>query len=122
MEKSYMCEVQTDEQVYRVLLTKESRKEWDKIDHSIQKLFRKKLSSIVLNPIVINNRLHGKLSNCYKIKFKRPGYRLVYEVRSQTIVLIVWAVDKRDDDKVYDSAISRLREISEEECSEMSLE
>ena len=117
-----MCEVQTDEQVYRVLLTKESRKEWDKIDHSIQKLFRKKLSSIVLNPIVINNRLLGKLSNCYKIKFKRPGYRLVYEVRTQTIVLIVWAVDKRDDYKVYDIAISRLREISEEECSEMSLE
>lgn len=117
-----MCEVQEDEQVFRVFLTKESLKEWDKIDHSIQKIFRKKLSSIVLNPIIINNRLRGKLSNCYKIKLKRAGYRLVYEVRSQTIVLIVWAVDKRNDDKVYDSAISRLREISEEECTEMSLE
>lgn len=117
-----MYDAQKDEQAYKVLLTKESLKEWDKIDHSIQRVFRKKLSSVVLNPIIVNNRLRGKLSNCYKIKLKRAGYRLVYEVRSQTIVLIVWAVDKRDDDRVYDSAISRLREISLEECVEMSLE
>jgi mRNA interferase RelE/StbE len=116
-----MCEAQECEQVYKVLLTKESLKEWNKIDHSIQRLFQRKLSSIVLNPVVVNNRLRGKLSNCYKIKLKRAGYRLVYEVRCQTIVLIVWAVDKRDDEKVYDSAISRLREISLEDCTEMSL-
>lgn len=117
-----MCEVQKDEQVYRVLLTKESLKEWDKIDHSIQRLFKRKLSSLVLDPVIVNNRLRGKLSNCYKIKLKRAGYRLVYEVRSQTIVLLVWAVDKRDDEKVYNSAISRLREISIGECTEMLLE
>lgn len=116
-----MCETQEDGQVYRVLLTKESLKEWNKIDHSIQRLFQRKLSSVLLNPISVNNRLRGKLSNCYKIKLKRAGYRLVYEVRSQTIVLIVWAVDKRDDDKVYESAIRRLREISEDECTEISL-
>lgn len=121
MEKNCMCETQEDGQVYRVLLTKESLKEWNKIDHSIQRLFQRKLSSVLLNPISVNNRLRGKLSNCYKIKLKRAGYRLVYEVRSQTIVLIVWAVDKRDDDKVYESAIRRLREISEDECTEISL-
>ncbi|MGM8885202.1 type I restriction-modification system subunit M N-terminal domain-containing protein [Psychrobacter sp. 1U2] len=44
------------------------------------------------------------------------------EVRSQTIVLIVWAVDKRNDDKVYDSVISRLREISIEECTEIPVQ
>lgn len=117
-----MCEAQKDKQIYRVLLTKESLKEWNKIDHSIQRLFKRKLSSVVIDPVIVNNRLRGKLSNCYKIKLKRAGYRLVYEVRSQTIVLIVWAVDKRDDDKAYDSAISRLREISEAECTQMSLE
>lgn len=117
-----MCNAQKNEQPYKVLLTKESLKEWEKIDHSIQRIFRKKLSNLVINPIIVNNRLRGKLSNCYKIKLKRAGYRLVYEVRSQTIVLIVWAIDKRDDDKVYDSAVSRLREISEEECTKMSLE
>lgn len=116
-----MCEAQECEQVYRVLLTKESLKEWNKINYSIQKLFQRKLSSIVLNPIIVNNRLHGRLSHCYKIKLKRAGYRLVYEIRCQTIVLIVWAVDKRDDEKVYDSAISRLREISVEECTEISV-
>ncbi len=117
-----MCEGQERAQGYKVLLTKESLKEWNKIDHSVQRLFQRKLSSIVLNPIIDNNRLRGKLSNCYKIKLKRAGYRLVYEVRSQTIVLIVWAVDKRNDDKVYDSAISRLREISIEECTEIPVQ
>lgn len=116
-----MCESQEDKQVYKVLLTKESLKEWNKIDHSIQRLFQRKLSSVVLNPIIVNNRLHGKLSNCYKIKLKRAGYRLIYEIRCQTVVLFVWAIDKREDAKVYDSAISRLRDIAIEECTEMSL-
>lgn len=116
-----MCELKTDIPVYKVLLTKESRKEWDNIDHSVKRLFKRKLSSLILNPIVENNRLRGKLSNCFKIKLKRAGYRLVYEVRSQTVVLVVWAVDKREDNKVYNSAISRLRDITLEECTEMIL-
>ncbi|OLF40819.1 MULTISPECIES: type II toxin-antitoxin system RelE/ParE family toxin [unclassified Psychrobacter] len=116
-----MCEDRERNQVYKVLLTKESLKEWNKIDHSIRRIFQRKLSSIVLNPVIDSNRLRGKLFNCYKIKLRRAGYRLVYEVRCQTVVLIVWAVDKRDDDKVYDSAISRLREISVEECTEISV-
>lgn len=116
-----MCELKKDIPVYKVLLTKESRKEWNNIDHSVKRLFKRKLSSLILNPIVENNRLRGKLSNCFKIKLKRAGYRLVYEVRSQTVVLVVWAVDKREDNKVYDSAISRLRDITLEECTEMIL-
>lgn len=116
-----MCELKKDIPVYKVLLTKESRKEWDNIDHSVKRLFKRKLSSLILNPIVENNRLRGKLSNCFKIKLKRAGYRLVYEVRSQTVVLVVWAVDKREDNKVYNSAISRLRDITLEECTEMIL-
>lgn len=117
-----MCEDRKDEQVYKVLLTRESLKEWNKIDHSIQRLFQRKLSSVVLNPIIVNNRLRGKLSNCYKIKLKRAGYRLIYEVRCQTVVLLVWAIDKREDDKVYDSAISRIRDIAIADCTEMSLQ
>lgn len=114
-----MCEPEKDIQIYKVLLPKESLKDWNKIDHSVKRLFQRKLSSVVLNPIIDNNRLRGKLSNCYKIKLKRAGYRLVYEVKCQTIVLIVWAIDKREDDKVYNSAISRLKNIALEDCTEI---
>ena len=112
---------QEDKISYRVMLTKESSKEWNKLDHSIKSLFEKKLKSIIHNPIIPKNKLHGDLSTCYKIKLNRIGYRLVYEVRDQTVVLIVWAIDKRDKSKAYETASKRLRAISLEECTEITL-
>lgn len=117
-----MSDPQEEDKIsYRVMLTKESLKEWGKLDHSIKSLFERKLKSIIHNPVIPKNKLHGNLSACYKIKLNRIGYRLVYEVRHQTVVLIVWAIDKRDKSKAYESASNRLRSIALEECTEIKL-
>lgn len=114
-----MSELQESEKTYRVMLPKDSLKEWGKLDHSVKRLFEKKLQSVVRSPVIPKNKLHGELSACYKIKLNRAGYRLVYEVRHETIVLIVWAIDRRDKSKAYESASKRLREIALEECTEI---
>lgn len=76
-------------------------KEWRKLDGSIQAQFKKQLTKRLLEPHVPSARLHGNLQNTYKIKLRDAGYRLVYEVIEQRLVIVVIAVGRRDHDEVY---------------------
>lgn len=106
---------------YKVMLTPESKKEWENTNKSIQSQLRKKLAKVRFNPKVPKNKLSG-MSDCYKIKLRRAGYRLVYQVVDDKIQLIIWAVDKREDSKVYDSALKRLCTVIESELSLLELD
>jgi mRNA interferase RelE/StbE len=48
------------------------------------------------------------MPDCYKIKLRSSGYRLVYQVIDERVVVIVIAVGKRERSDVYDAAKSRL--------------
>jgi mRNA interferase RelE/StbE len=48
------------------------------------------------------------MKDCYKIKLRRAGYRLVYQVRDKDIVVSVVAVGKREKNQVYNSAVKRI--------------
>ena len=48
------------------------------------------------------------MPDCYKIKLRSSGFRLVYQVRDAALVLLVIAVGKRDKSGVYDAAQGRL--------------
>lgn len=47
------------------------------------------------------------MKDCYKIKLRGAGYRLVYRVEEGRIVILVLAVGKRERSGVYDSAKNR---------------
>jgi mRNA interferase RelE/StbE len=71
---------------------------------SIRELFKKKFNERVANPIVPSAKL-TTMSDCYKIKSRGPGYRLVYH---NEFVIVVIAVGKRDKNQVYKIAGSRI--------------
>jgi mRNA interferase RelE/StbE len=52
------------------------------------------------------SRLHG-FENHYKIKLRASGYRLVYEIIEDEIVVLIVAVGKRDKNLVYHRASKR---------------
>ncbi len=58
------------------------------------------------NPHILANRLTG-FDRAYKIKLRAVGYRLVYEVDDQEIIVFVIAVGKRENNAVYDKARDR---------------
>ena len=58
-------------------------------------------------PHVPGEALHGDIDGCYKIKSKKQGMRLVYGVEDDVFVVIVIAVDKREDGAVYQSVMAR---------------
>jgi len=84
-------------------------KEWQKLDGTIRAQFKKKLAERLQQPRIASARLSG-MTDCYKIKLKNAGYRLVYQVDDQRIVVIVVAVGKRENFAVYRSAEGRLKE------------
>jgi len=93
--------------IFKLVFKEEAKKEWDKLDASIRTQFVKKLRERVEEPHVESSRLRG-LKNCYKIKLRRIGYRLVYQVRDQELVVSVIAVGKRERNHVYKAAIKRI--------------
>jgi len=91
---------------YRLQFLPSALKEWKKLDGSLQSLFKKELQQRLQNPHVPASRLHG-FNNHYKIKLKKAGYRLVYEVLDQEVCVLVIAVGKRADNQVYQVAQQR---------------
>ncbi|WP_258086905.1 type II toxin-antitoxin system RelE family toxin [Xenorhabdus bovienii] len=83
-------------------------KEWHKLDKSIREQFKKKLRKLQENPYIESARLHGDLAGCFKIKLCSSGFRLVYQVIDEEIVIWVIAVGKREDSMAYDIAKKRL--------------
>lgn len=81
-------------------------KELRKLDGVIRLQFLKKLQTRQGNPRVPGDALHG-MKDCYKIKLRGAGYRLVYRVEDERIVILVVAIGKRERGSVYDSAKSR---------------
>jgi len=61
------------------------------------------------NPHVASPALSGA-SNLYKIKLRQLGYRLVYSVDDDVIIVTVIAVGKRNRNEVYDIALSRIQQ------------
>jgi mRNA interferase RelE/StbE len=83
-------------------------KEWKKLGGDVRFQFEKKLRERLAAPLVPSARLHA-LSDCYKIKLRSAGYRLVYRVDERRVVVIVVAIGRRDRNIVYKIAESRLR-------------
>lgn len=82
-------------------------KEWSKLGETVKNQFKKKLAGVLANPRVESARLHN-LPDCYKIKLKASGYRLVYQVQDSVITVFVIAVGKREKSAAYHDANKRL--------------
>ena len=93
---------------YRLKFLPEALDEWNALDGSVKGVLRKLLKKRLEQPHVPGAELRGALRDCYKIKLLKQGYRLVYQVEDDVLVVLVLAVAKREDLAVYRSAIERL--------------
>ncbi|AMG92153.1 type II toxin-antitoxin system RelE family toxin [Citrobacter amalonaticus] len=93
---------------YTVKFREDALKEWQKLGKTIQQQFAKKLKKCCDNPHVPSAKLRG-IKDCYKIKLRTSGFRLVYQVIDDVLVIAVVAVGKRERSEVYQLASDRLR-------------
>ncbi|WP_020400846.1 type II toxin-antitoxin system RelE family toxin [Kordiimonas gwangyangensis] len=92
---------------YRLVFKEQAKKEWDKLDATVRKQFAAKLRERLITPRIEAARLSG-MTDCYKIKLRRAGFRLVYQVRDGELVVSVIAVGKRERNFVYKQAVKRI--------------
>ncbi len=81
--------------------------EWRKLDGSIREPLKRKLAERLEQPRVTSAALSG-MPDCYKIKLRQAGYRLIYRVDEKIIFVTVLAVGRRDRDEAYKKAHQRL--------------
>lgn len=94
--------------IYKVKFRTDALKEWNSLDRSIQQQFARKLKKCAENPHIPAARLKG-MQNCYKIKLRSSGFRLVYQSFKDELIIAVVAVGKREHSEVYKLASKRLR-------------
>ena len=92
---------------YKLRFHELALKEWRKLDSTIQEQFKKKLAERLENPRVPSAALSG-MPNCYKIKLRQIGYRLVYRVEDDIIFVTVLSIGKRDRLEAYKVAQTRV--------------
>jgi len=92
---------------YRLTFLPQAKAEWDQLDGSIRQQFAKVLLRRLDNPRVPAAALTA-MPDCYKIKLRSAGFRLVYRVQDDKLMLLTIAVGKRDKSAVYESAKLRL--------------
>jgi mRNA interferase RelE/StbE len=81
-------------------------KEWRKLGDTVRDQFKRKLKERLQRPRVQGDALHG-MPDCFKIKLRSAGYRLVYRVEEGRITVVVISVGKRERGSVYEKARGR---------------
>ena len=92
---------------YRLRLHELALTKWNELDGSIKSQFKKKLAERLEQPRVKSSALSG-MKDCYKIKLRQLGYRIVYRVDDDIVSVTVIAAGKRDKEKVYQVAEKRI--------------
>lgn len=93
--------------LYTLQFDPRALKEWRGLDRTIQIQFKKVLARRLEAPRVETARLSGTLSDCYKIKLRASGYRLVYRVIDSQVVVLVLAIGERNQSRAYEQAGKR---------------
>ena len=83
--------------IYRLAFENAALAEWNRLDGSIKEILRKLLKKRLVSPHAKGAELHGELSQCYKIKLRKQGYRLISCDLGATLAALMAAVQAAGD-------------------------
>lgn len=92
---------------YELVFDPRAYKEWKKLGATVKTQFKKKLAEVLVQPRIEKARLH-QFPDCYKIKLRTSGYRLVYQVRDNVVTVFVVSIGKCEKAAAYQDASKRL--------------
>jgi mRNA interferase RelE/StbE len=97
---------------YKVVFRPRAKKQFDKLDTANQRQLVKKLEERRRNPRVPGDAL-SHMPNCYKIKLRARGIRLIYQVRDNVVLLLVLAIGGRENEDAYIDAARELAKLDD---------
>ena len=103
--------------MWKVSYFDEALEDLKKMDNSQRKQVLKAIDKVKTNPLPQNEGGYGKplgnkrgnnLTNLYKIKLKKSGIRVVYQIIRVKDTMEIIIVSMREDEKVYEDAQKRI--------------
>lgn len=97
----------------RVTFTSEAKEDLADLDGAAQKIVIKALAKLKTDPEKRGEPLGatvgtGNLTGLRKLVVGNRTYRIVYEVRADNTVVVVWVIGPRAEEKAYHLAVARI--------------
>lgn len=97
---------------YKVIFRPKAKKRFDRLDSAVQRQIARKLEERRERPRVPGDAL-TKLRDCYKIKLRAKGIRLIYQVRDTQLILLILSVGSREREEAYVEAAAELGKLDD---------
>ncbi len=97
---------------YRVEFLPEAAREFDALDGSLRKIAAKQIDKLAETPELgkpLGKRMGIDLTGYRKIYFAKKGYRIIYEIQRQKLVILIIGIGKRERAEIYREVAKRLR-------------
>ena len=97
---------------YRVEFLSDAAREFEALDGSLKKVAAKQIDTLAQRPErgePLGKRLGIDLTGYRKIYFGKKGYRIVYEIQRQRLVVLIVGIGKRERAEIYREVAQRLR-------------
>lgn len=98
----------------------QAQDDFDRLDGSHKKQVATALCKVSANPLPYTEGGYGKplghhaasnLTGLLKVKLKKAGLRIVYQLERRDKQMVIVIIDIRDDERVYRLAEKRLKEL-----------
>jgi mRNA interferase RelE/StbE len=105
---------------WTLIYTKNAADDLKTLDNSQRIQVLKSVTKAVQNPLPQNeggyghplgNKRSNNLTGCLKLKLKKLGLRIVYQLKRDQGIMEILAISARDDEEVYSIVGSRLRNM-----------
>ncbi len=97
---------------YRVEFLSEAAREFEALDGALKKVAAKQIDKLAERPELgepLGKRMGIDLTGYRKIYFGKKGYRIVYEIQRQKLVILIIGIGKRERAEIYREVAQRLR-------------
>ena len=89
---------------YKIEFLPDAAREFDALDGALKKLAAKQLDKIAERPELgetLGKRMGIDLTGYRKTYFGKKGYRIVYEIQRQRLVVLIIGIGKREREEIY---------------------
>lgn len=96
---------------YKVEFLSEAAQEFDALDGSLKKIAAKQIDKLAERPELgepLGKRMGIDLTGYRKIYFGKKGYRIVYEIQRQKLLILIIGIGKRERAEIYREVARRL--------------
>lgn len=100
--------------VYEIKFLPEAAREFEALDGSLKKLAAKQIDKLAEKPELgepLGKRMGIDLTGYRKIYFGKRGYRIVYEIQRQKLVILIIGIGKRERAEIYREVAQRLKRL-----------